>query len=443
MTVRTSTFAAALLACALLGGAAARAQEELGDGDDVLWAGDDAWNTPGQLGTDVATIGADDPGGAAPGRPADEWAGDDADRADRGRDDGYLRDAPVEAEQQTTAPRYADFQQGLSPYGDWVQTPEYGRVWRPTQVSSTWRPYADGRWVYTRYGWTWVAEEPFGWAVYHYGRWWYSPAFGWIWVPGRVWAPAWVSWRSGGGNCGWAPLGPRGIVYAEPTRWVFVPTIHFVKPVRTYVIPVHRTYAVWSQVRPLPMQRPGPRAGPPVQTISRAVGHAIQAVPLAVSRSQSGAPRTAQAGGVVHIYRPAGVPFRAAAAAARARTRAGGQPSAPVQRQPSIRSPRSEAPARSEPRASATERKTYSGGVSSPGVIERNRQRREEGRAQREKQKQARREEQKQARREDRQQRREDRPRAEAPRREDRHSSSGGHRPVKKDDRDDKDRNKH
>ena len=33
---------------------------------------------------------------------------------------------------------------------------------------------------------------------------------GWLWVPGREWGPAWVSWRTGGDYVGWAPLPPRG-----------------------------------------------------------------------------------------------------------------------------------------------------------------------------------------------------------------------------------------
>ena len=40
--------------------------------------------------------------------------------------------------------------------------------------------------------------------TYHYGRWYEDPREGWVWVPGSTWAPAWVSWREGGGYCGWA-----------------------------------------------------------------------------------------------------------------------------------------------------------------------------------------------------------------------------------------------
>jgi hypothetical protein len=31
--------------------------------------------------------------------------------------------------------------------------------------------HGTGMWAYTDAGWTWVSEEPYAWAVYHYGRW--------------------------------------------------------------------------------------------------------------------------------------------------------------------------------------------------------------------------------------------------------------------------------
>lgn len=103
--------------------------------------------------------------------------------------------------------------------GSWLDVEEYGYGWQPEiAVSDTsWRPYADGYWAYTDYGWTWVSYEDFGWATYHYGRWAMIEDYGWVWFPGAnlEWGPAWVSWRFGGDYCGWAPLPPRGpeIVY--------------------------------------------------------------------------------------------------------------------------------------------------------------------------------------------------------------------------------------
>jgi len=96
--------------------------------------------------------------------------------------------------------------------GSWVEVADYGYCWQPNVAvsNSKWRPYSDGYWAYTDVGWTWVSNEDFGWATYHYGRWTRLRDRGWFWVPGREWGPAWVSWRTGGDYVGWAPLPPRG-----------------------------------------------------------------------------------------------------------------------------------------------------------------------------------------------------------------------------------------
>ena len=106
---------------------------------------------------------------------------------------------------------YNIFYTKLEPYGDWRETSNYGYVWQPREAerSRNWHPYTDGRWVYTDVGWTWVSEERFGWATYHYGRWTRLRGIGWVWVPGNEWAPAWVSWRKSDEYVGWAPLPPE------------------------------------------------------------------------------------------------------------------------------------------------------------------------------------------------------------------------------------------
>lgn len=121
---------------------------------------------------------------------------------------------------------YQDFYDELSPYGQWVYDPQYGNVWVPDE-DENFRPYGTGgHWVMTDYGNTWVSNDPWGWACYHYGRWTFDPYYGWVWVPGYEWAPAWVSWRYGGGQCGWAPLSPGvsiSVTYNCPESWwVFV-----------------------------------------------------------------------------------------------------------------------------------------------------------------------------------------------------------------------------
>jgi hypothetical protein len=95
--------------------------------------------------------------------------------------------------------------------GNWYEVADYGYVWQPdVATDQNWRPYTDGYWAYTDQGWTWVSYEDFGWATYHYGRWAQLADYGWVWVPGTEWAPAWVSWRTGGDYVGWAPLPPEG-----------------------------------------------------------------------------------------------------------------------------------------------------------------------------------------------------------------------------------------
>jgi hypothetical protein len=93
-------------------------------------------------------------------------------------------------------------------HGSWHVEVEVGYVWRP-RVAAGWRPYSDGRWVWTAWGWTWVPYERWGWAPFHYGRWGHSLALGWYWIPDRHWGPAWVSWAVGGDYVGWCPLGWR------------------------------------------------------------------------------------------------------------------------------------------------------------------------------------------------------------------------------------------
>lgn len=140
----------------------------------------------------------------------------------------------------------------LAPYGHWIDYPAYGECWVPAHVASGWRPYSDGYWAYTDYGWTWVDYAPYGWAVYHYGRWVFDPYYGWLWVPGTVWAPAWVAWRASDDWIGWAPLPPGGSTFAvsfttgsiPADRWCFVPTRYvFDRDLRARIRPAYDNVA--------------------------------------------------------------------------------------------------------------------------------------------------------------------------------------------------------
>ena len=138
---------------------------------------------------------------------------DDFDRWCNDRDRRYLSS---NSRQYTGGyvPGYDDLDQ----YGQWQSNSDYGQVWYPTAVAVDWAPYRYGRWAWVEpWGWTWVEDEPWGFAPFHYGRWvLIGPR--WAWVPGAVvvnvrpiYAPALVAFV-GGPSAGvqvWFPLGPR------------------------------------------------------------------------------------------------------------------------------------------------------------------------------------------------------------------------------------------
>ncbi len=204
-------------------------------------------------------------------RPPQERRDDRYDRRDDRRGDRYDRpgDRRGGRDRRWYSPRneVGFFYDELSPYGEWVRTRDYGWAWYPLDVDPYWRPYLDGRWALTEYGWTWVSYEPFGWATYHYGRWAWDNRFGWLWVPGRVWGPAWVSWQQGGGYIGWAPLPPRvgfdlsvGIRLGnfdlsfgiQPDSYVFVPERAFLDSrIDRYAVPSARNAYIFRNTRNL------------------------------------------------------------------------------------------------------------------------------------------------------------------------------------------------
>ncbi|MEW6732695.1 MAG: DUF6600 domain-containing protein [Acidobacteriota bacterium] len=101
------------------------------------------------------------------------------------------------------------FHNSLSPYGHWVNIGSYGPCWRPANLVVGWQPYFhNGYWAYTEYGWTWISRDPWGHIAFHYGTWFYDPFYGWVWMPGYVWGPAWVTWMYTDHYIGWAPLPP-------------------------------------------------------------------------------------------------------------------------------------------------------------------------------------------------------------------------------------------
>ena len=164
----------------------------------------------------------------------------------------------TESDEDLTTVDYKEFYEQLSPLGEWVQVKpeEIGMkpisaqlnsdrnksfsllslfgiqdanattssentgmvyVWKPSTslavtnvegVTPVYVPYSNGNWINTNKGWYFKANTPAEETTSHYGRWVNSPTAGWLWVPGRVWAPAWVDWKQNDKYVSWAPLPP-------------------------------------------------------------------------------------------------------------------------------------------------------------------------------------------------------------------------------------------
>ena len=177
-----------------------------------------------------------------------------------------------------------DFHEPLSPYGRWQVVGSYGSCWIPGGVASGWSPYSNGYWQQTDGGWYWASDEPWGWATYHYGGWDFDSQFGWYWVPQIQWAPAWVSWREGGGYVGWAPLGPSGRAIVEvnrsggmPRGYVFVQERQFLQPVNSKTVIVNNVAINKTVIN---------KKGPATAVIEKASGRKIQAVPVRELRNK-------------------------------------------------------------------------------------------------------------------------------------------------------------
>jgi len=176
--------------------------------DDAVFSGTD------QLSADVQDLSADYD-------EFDTWSANRDRRGEHSRSAQYVSQDVV---------GYED----LDDHGDWRDTPEYGHVWYPRVEVADWAPYHYGHWAYIEpWGYTWVDDQPWGFAPFHYGRWVnVEGRWGWIPSPPRaegvvyvrpVYAPALVAFvggggfsvgiavGGGGGAVGWFPLGPREV----------------------------------------------------------------------------------------------------------------------------------------------------------------------------------------------------------------------------------------
>jgi len=205
---------------------------------------------------------------------------------------------------------YQQFYDDLSPYGQWIDSPEFGNVWVPRQTG--FRPYySDGYWAYTNYGWTWVSNYNWGWAPFHYGSWYYDNFYGWAWVPGYEWAPAWVDWRSNSQYYGWAPQCPRrrdGSYYqVRNDQWAFVPHQYITqRSINNYYISPQNNTTIINNTREINNVRVINRnaryqVGPSVNEVEKATNSRIR--PLVV-KSSSAPGDTKLENGALRIFKP-------------------------------------------------------------------------------------------------------------------------------------------
>ena len=207
------------------------------------------------------------------------------------------------------------FYDELSPYGKWVQSPDYGFVWVP-DVAEGFEPYStNGYWAYTDDGWTWVSYYNWGWAPFHYGRWFNDPYYGYVWIPGTEWGPGWVVWRHSDDYYGWAPIGPGISItiaygndyYIPYNHWRFVRcrdfgrrNLHRYYVDRSgYTVIIHNTYVInkfrdgYHHVRYNP--------GPDRNDVEKHGGRRVRTTIIQESNTPV---RNERSKGVLQVYRP-------------------------------------------------------------------------------------------------------------------------------------------
>ena len=114
----------------------------------------------------------------------------------------------------------------LARFGTWGVAADGSHQWTPSKLPAGWAPYQQGAWWWNaRWGWTWVDDQPWGFAPFHYGRWLQAKGR-WTWTPGQwadarpVYAPALVGWFGGAAlsvdgapAVGWVALAPDEPVF--------------------------------------------------------------------------------------------------------------------------------------------------------------------------------------------------------------------------------------
>jgi hypothetical protein len=209
---------------------------------------------------------------------------------------------------------YQQFYDDLSPYGQWLNDPSYGYVWMPN-VGPDFRPYyTNGYWAMSEYGNTWVSNYQWGWAAFHYGRWTFDNYYGWLWIPGSEWAPAWVTWRSNSNYYGWAPMGPNvginiSLNLIPINWWVFLqPTYLYHNNFNNYCMDWRHNQNYYRQTQYVNYiyndRRTVYYTGPNSNDYYRNTGRRPQEYTVNLSRNSRSANSNKNGSGRLNLYRP-------------------------------------------------------------------------------------------------------------------------------------------
>ena len=124
----------------------------------------------------------------------------------------------------------------LNPYGTWVKI---DGLWAYTPLNHA-KPYTNGRWIYTEYGWCWKGNEPHSWATEHYGYWKRGANKVWSWYPTPEWLPQIVEIRATSTHIGWRAaevdvegnfVEPAADRFAKTDEWTVVSLAQFTGPI--------------------------------------------------------------------------------------------------------------------------------------------------------------------------------------------------------------------
>lgn len=126
----------------------------------------------------------------------------------------------------------------LDPHGQWKEVAPERWNYFPLSEKPV-RPYTQGQWIYTDFGWFWQGQAPYSWACDHYGVWQRSEEGVWSWWPDPYWHPHTVDFRRTPTHIGWRPsrftqlneyAEKEEARFAQPAEWVFVAKEKFALP---------------------------------------------------------------------------------------------------------------------------------------------------------------------------------------------------------------------